>query len=262
MKKYIVILLVISSCICLPGCAMFNSQIPDLSQEQHDMVVEYATETLLSYDKRNGDKVKDQPDDFVIPVPVVVEEEVAEPEDTSEEDSVADNEVPSLDLTLPEEGGLEANEVETIDNTQGGVSTNFSPESAMGLKDLATVSFVGCEIRDAYPDTTDSYFIMKASEGCSLVVLNFTISNISGSDIDIDVPGNNLRFKIALNGKVKNALTTLLLNDLAYYKDLLGAGQSVDVVLIGEYPSEECANVDSLDVVIKSSDGSSTMKLQ
>ena len=248
-KRTIVTCLCFITALLMTGCGIFASQIPELEESDKDKVVEYASEVLLKYDKNRGDKVGNQPEDFVIQKPEVIED--VEPTPTPEPLV----EIPDNEGELPED-------VSVTDNTEGGVTEYNTIEGAMGVDESLTFTYEGYEIRDVYPDSIDSYFALTATSGCKLLVVKLKLTNISGQAINVNVPSEQIRFKIVLNGQTKNALTTLLLNDLAFYAGDLEPGASDEVVVLGEYKNDEIASVDSLALVVKTEEGNYNVNLQ
>lgn len=248
-KKTLVIGLCISLSVLMTGCALVANQIPELQDTDKDKVVEYASEVLLKYDKKKGDKVGEQPEDFVIQKPEVIED--VEPTPT-----------PEPLLEIPNGEDVNPDDVTVTDNTGSNGSEYSSIEAAMGAQGSLSFTYEGYEIKEVYPESIDSYFALTATSGCKLLIVKFNMTNISGQAINVNVPSEKIRFKIVLNGQTKNALTTMLLNDLAFYVDDIEPGGSDEVVILGEYKDEELASVDSLGVVVKTADGSSTVNLQ
>ena len=274
MRKIKIFVPIVILSLVLTGCGMFSSQIPDMTDEEHDMVVEYATKTLLSYDKKHGDKLKGNTVEHTFTPPIIEDMPLEEGETLANiTENTANtengNEVPNLDIQLPEEDeGLADTEMEIIDNTQddpeiisqpSGVS---SAEALFGIENNVSIIFKEYMVCDNYPESTESYFIMKASEGNKLVVFKFDLSNVSSQDVPIDVPSTKTRFKITLNGKTKNALNTMLINDFVYYTETLVPNESEEVVVVGEFPEEECADISSLALVLKGSGGSADIVLK
>ena len=104
------------------------------------------------------------------------------------------------------------------------------------------------------------FFVMNATEGNKLLVLKFQAENLSDGENSLDIAQSGTRFKIVVNGTEKNALTTMLLNDLAYYQKTLNAGESQEVVLICEIPESE--EVSSLGLVMKNEETSTEISLE
>ena len=93
---------------------------------------------------------------------------------------------------------------------------------------------------------------MNATDGCQLLVLKFELKNLSEQEQEVSVIPGTVRMKIVLNGSEKNALTTMLLNDLATYQGTLAPQESTELVVVGEYKAEELQNIDSLELKLKS----------
>ena len=249
MKKISVILTISLLCTgILSGCSMFSSAIPEMTEEEEALVVEYATESLLRYDKKNGDKLGREPEEYKASRLEVVGEESPSPSPSPE----------GQNLTLPEEEApvLDSPSIDTnayADSNSGG--TYYELEDALGISDELDLEYVGCSVEDTYPNSIDAYFIMNASAGKKLLVIPFKLTNITGSKIEVNLSDNLSRIKINVNGISKNALTTMLVNDLRYYTEDLEPGESDEVVLIGEFNADEVSSIDSLSIQITEADG-------
>jgi len=102
---------------------------------------------------------------------------------------------------------------------------------------------------------------MDATEGMQLLVLKFTASNGSSADQALDMMGYGARFRISVNGgSQENALSTMLLNDLHTYNDVIPAGSSVELVSIIEVP--QSTTVESINFILCGDAGNSTIVLQ
>ncbi|MCR4787802.1 MAG: hypothetical protein K5888_04375 [Lachnospiraceae bacterium] len=239
--------------VSLTGCAALKSEIPDLTEQEQGMVVEYATEVLLHYDRMNGDKIKPVKYSIVEDGTTVSEEEYG---NMLQEETEA-----SSGLQLPENNYTSADQVQdvtVVDNTsedQTVVSAFSSLVECFGLSGIS-IEPVGYEITDFYPQSPTEYFVMNATDGNRLIILRFKLSNTSGSDMKVEIPYGDVKYKIMLNGNTKNALTTLLVNDLGTYSRDLLADENEEVVLVGEFPSSEADNISSLSVEVKREAGS------
>ncbi|MCR5503764.1 MAG: hypothetical protein K6F53_12230 [Lachnospiraceae bacterium] len=242
------------------GCAMFESAIPEMSEDEHNLVVEYATETLLRYDTKNGGRVNSgkeqvfQKPEVIDDIPEGTEPAPAEeilPEPTPEPESmtVIDNPDAPVDPSI-------------VENTESAASLYTSVEQAIGMSEVLSVQYAGYQVSDYFPEDIGNYFVMNAQDGYKLLVLKFNVINKTGSDLSVEMPYRTVRYKIELNGEVKNALSTLLLNDLAAFKGTIPAGGSEELVVIGEYMPSEIAEISSLRLVVKADEGDSTIDLQ
>ena len=116
----------------------------------------------------------------------------------------------------------------------------------------------------SYPSGTEGdavFFAMDATEGTQLLVLKFTAANGSAADHTLDMIGSGAKFKVSVNGASgENALSTMLLNDMQTYKDVIPAGASTELVSIVEVP--QATTVESIDFILRGDAGNSVINLQ
>lgn len=239
-KRITGILTVITSALLATGC---GNTIPEMNSEQEALVVEYAAGTVLKYDKNYESRL----------VELTVSQDDVQETLLEEEPSVSEM----------EEEINESGEPEVIDNTQDVQTMVYSIEEFLGLNSVR-FTYTGYEIDDFYPNDNEGeelYFIMNATEGNKLLVLKFMAENLLDSDTELNLAQSNVRFKIVVDGEEKNALTTMLLNDLAYYNGVLASGESTELVLVCEVPEEKAGGISSLSLLIKSVDNLATISL-
>ena len=95
------------------------------------------------------------------------------------------------------------------------------------------------------------------------MILQFIAENITTEDKELDMFDKNIRFKISINdGEMKNALSTLLLDDLSSYKEVVPAGTGVALVLVREVSIEEAETIGSISMSMKNASGNATTLLQ
>ncbi len=240
-KRVISGVAVVCSALISTGC---GNTIPEMTQEQQELVVEYAAGTVLKYDKNYEGKLVELTLDETS-----LEEEKAAPESENEiEQEIAE---PKKD------------DVAVMDNTEDTEDVIQNIESFLQL-DSVRVTYTGYETDDFYPRESggdELYFIMDATEGNKLLVLKFLVENMSATDRELDIAQSNVRFKIAVDGVEKNALTTMLLNDLAYYRGVLTAGESTELVLVCEISNQQAEEISSLELIMKNVDDTATISL-
>lgn len=234
-------LAVVCSALIATGC---GNSIPEMTEEQQELVVEYAAGVVLKHDKNYEGKLVEL---------------------TLEEDDAKETETPSLpeDEEVSEIVESEAEDVVVIDNTENLEETTYTIESFLQL-DTVRITYMGYEISDFYPNENESddlYFIMNATDGNKLLILKFLTENISDMDAELNIAKSNVRFKIDVDGVTKNALTTMLLNDLAYYNGTLAAGESTELILVCEVSEMQSEEISSLSLIVKSVDNTATISL-
>lgn len=233
----------------LSGC---GSVIPEMNETQQGMVVEYAVGTLLKYDKNHITKLQNE----------TLVEQGGEQEEIKSKDQLPDAEAESeekqtsqADSPDPETG------TELTDNIVSEPLEEVSIEKFLNIEDIE-FQYQGYETVSAYPENSNELqMVMDATDGNDLLVLKFNAYNDTSSDIFLDMAGTNTSFKIMINGEEKYALTTMLLNDLVYFNGNIEAGKGVELVLICEIPQVQAAEIHSLAIILKSTDGSATIPL-
>ncbi|MDE5908146.1 MAG: hypothetical protein K2H52_05315 [Lachnospiraceae bacterium] len=232
----------------MTGC---GNAIPELNDQQQELVVEYAAEMALKYDVNRESKLVELTLEQDA-APSAPTEEGAEKEtaDEKENTDAPDTEAGQQEEALPD--------VTVIDHTQ-----SASIEEFLNL-DSVKFTYTGCEAYDFYPDQNQEeefYFVMNATQGNKLLVLKFMAENISGEEAVLDLNQSQTRYTLNVNGERKNALTTMLLNDLAYYQGTIAPGESVELVLVCEVPSEQAEITPTLELTMKNVENNATISL-
>lgn len=225
--------LIAASVLPMAAC---GSSMPELTEEQNRLIVEYAAGLLLKYDENNHGRIVDIEESEPVNEPEVqVEEPVAEETEEPEEAEVIEN-------------------TQTPDEVQMGEAiTERSIEEFYGIEGVS-IAYTGFEVKDTYPDVTEDnlFFAMNASAGSKLLVFNFMVTNVGGQDLNLDMSAYNTKFKISINGESpKYILTTMLINDLASFTGTIPAGASENLVLVSEIPEEASGSVQSVALLMK-----------
>lgn len=232
-RKMAVVLCMMAMVMGLSGC---GNAIPDMSEEQSAVVAEYAAGLLLKYDKNYNTRL--------------VDEEEKEEEAETQEPSEAEDAKPTEEQ--PEKPSISENQVQ---DEQAGVSVENASVSIGNFLELGTVlvDYQGFEILDSYTEENASElaFAMDASKGAKLVVAKFLLTNTGGEDVACDMLSKNVRFRINYGAATKNALVTMLSDDLSTLNTTIPAGESVGAVLIIEVKAEEADSITELSLNIK-----------
>lgn len=232
-----IILLAGTLIVSLSGC---GNTIPALSEEQEALVVEYASTAVLKHDANYQGKLVDLST-------LGNEEETPEEETTQEPVEEADIPKEPEQMQEPQQDVLSAEQAEA--------EIQADAEQILGLQDVS-LTYSGYEVDEFYPKNgNEIYFVMNATPGNNLLVVKFTLRNLLNEEQDIQIQPGTVRVKIIMNGEEKNALTTMLLNDLATYQGTLGPNEETELVVVGEYPVEDLQVIDSLSVKLKNESG-------
>lgn len=239
MRKAGTFLCSILAAALLSGC---GATMPDLTQEETDLISEYAVGILLKYDKHHRSRLVDTT------VYDVVVEEI--PEETLEEEPEQTNPV---------------NDMEVVDVSQD-VEPAAPPatiEEYYGIQGF-TFQYLGYDLTQSYPSNASDenlFFAMDATEGSQLLVLRFLATNVSSADQALNMLSYGVKFRVSVNGEAgQSVLTTMLLNDMQSYHDVVPAGSGVELVSIVEIP--QSLSVGTIDFMMRGNDASASMTLQ
>ena len=214
-KGKIIGVLAISACM-LTGCI---DSMPDMTEEQSELVAEYAADMLLKYSPNYHYRIAD-------------EEEVAsaetEMETSQEEETMQEESQPSQDLSQTGSGESVSVGAETSveDGSEYDLATFFG-------MDQFSIRYASCEVTDAYPKAeSGSGFSVTAPQGYNLLILHFDVENLGEETAQCDLFDqiNKVRVNVNDAGYVQ-ALSTLLTNDLTTYMEDIPAGEVADAVV-------------------------------
>lgn len=226
--KKIGMILMAAATVSMYGC---GSTFPNMTEDQQVQVVEYASGLLLRYDENYQSKL-------------VKEEEPSIAEEAEEQEAV------QVQEALPETVKAEAKVVEAA---PAALPEYNNVEEFYEISGIST-SFTGYEVKDMYPEAGEDeiFLAMEASTGNKLLVLKFDVKNVSGSEMQLDMPAYDTKFKIGVNDKApKYALTTMLPDDLSFYKGSMQADEVMSMVLITEIPEEEASQISTISLSAK-----------
>ena len=221
----------------LSGC---GAAMPDLTQEETDLISEYAVGVLLKYDKYHSSRLVD----------TTVYDEVVEeiPE-----------EIPEVEPASP------VNDTEVVDVSQD-VEPSAPPttiEEYYGIQGI-TFQYLGYDLTQSYPSDVSGenlFFAMDATEGSQLLVLRFMATNVTSADQTLNMLSYGTKFRVSVNGGAgQSVLTTMLLDDMQTYNDVIPAGYSIELVSIVEVPQDD--SVETIDFILRGRDENVTIALQ
>ncbi|MDD2971863.1 MAG: DUF5067 domain-containing protein [Lachnospiraceae bacterium] len=245
-KRFLVAIMIIGSLFAMTGCQM--ESIPDMSDEETTLVAQYAANKILAYNKKYD-------------TGIATEAEIQKDDEKRARQKQREEEAKAEEANTESDSTKDADGTGSTDTTV----TNASLGEFLGLQDVS-IDYQSYEICDSYPhdEADDTFFAMDATEGNQLLVLHFNLQNNSSEDQDIDILYQYPLFRVSVNGgDNKNALTTLLLDDLSTFKDTVTAGESREVVLVVELPADEVQSaIDTLLLHVKLNDQNADISLQ
>lgn len=241
MKKIKILLCSLGIVCALTGCG----RTVELTEEENEIITEYAVGLLLKYDKYYSDHLVELSN---------YEEEADGEEQKPEEDVIPEEE--------PETEEPDLADTPVIDATEEAQASTI--EEFYGIDGIA-FQYTGYDLKDEYPDvaedSTELAFVMDATDGMKLLVLKFQAVNLNGVETELNMLNYGTKIRIAVNGESsKSALSTMLLNDIQTYRGIVGAGEPTELVAVVEVP--DGTSVESLSIVLRSDTDSTTLPLQ
>ena len=230
-------------CILAIGVSGCGNAIPELTESQEQAITDYAVDLVLKYDVNYQSRLVE----------------------LSEEDLVEEEAVIVTPSPAPQEStGMDP--VEKVPEVSVGevVVSNLSAEEVLGWTDICKLSYKDFSITDSFE--TDSaeqgYVSVEAAEGNKLLVVSFSLENVSSTEQHINMLVNDVDFSLKVGGKAaKRCQLTLLENDLSTYFGDIPASGSVDVVLIVEMAEDLLGDVASLVLNVENEEKIATIPL-
>lgn len=110
-------------------------------------------------------------------------------------------------------------------------------------------------------EPAEAFFAMEATPGMQLLIVKFHVINQNGTDSVLDTFQYGVKVKIAVNDEnPKNALSTMLLNDLQSFNGTVEAYGQTELAAVIEVPAG--TSVGNLSMVLKSDTDRVTLALQ
>lgn len=239
MKKRVLIALAAGMLIlCLTGCG--ENQIPNLTDEQMQMMGEYTAITLMRYDANHRSRLVDYTLLLETPEP----ETTPEPEPTRKP------------------AGMDPVDDTPVIGVNGQTGTDASIEETLEFPDGVSVAYIGHSLHDIYPEAEEGFAIEATQEGKKLLVLSFSISNATEQNQTFDLLTMEPEFWITVNGDyTRAALFTGLENDFVTFRGTIPSGESTTAELVIEVDSEMGDNVTSISLKVKNDTRTCTMQL-
>lgn len=247
MKSNILVVCLLGT-VLLSGCS-FSPELM-LTQEEQQLIVDYSANLLLKHSDGYHKSLVDTAAERELQAAVAALRAQKQQEEADAENSSTQN--------------------NSADSESGGQESPYAPRGEQNLAAALSqngieIAYDGFDVCKSYPNDSEEVgaFVLNATEGKDLVVYRFRVNNTSGEDTEVNILDQNPMFRIIVNGEErKNALKTLLLNDLGTLHDVIPAGGSVDEVLVMEVPEEYVAGIESASLLIKANGQESVIPLQ
>lgn len=248
-------LLVISLCaMLLVGCG----KVIDLTDEETQLIAEYAAELLLKYDLNYVDRIDEGNQK--------AEELSSEALENTEDEEITTEKPASETITTKEtdERQIEDSSAEEIADV--GTDEQSSPEeessSSVGTEqniaaiagiDGVNIFFQDYSIVDMYPATDEQgeFIYLEASEGYQLLVLRFDVVNTTSDMVSVSLMDKELDYRIVCNGtKAANPMLTILMDDLGTLETNVEPNTPQEAVLIFQISDGMQTELETMDLYV------------
>lgn len=251
MKKGKVLGLLAMSAVLLTGCV---DSMPELTDEQSEIVAEYAAGLLLKYSPNYNYKIASEEE---VAAAMASREEVPESEQVPETDNAqAEDETsqsPSSSETQAAETESEADQVQFV--------TDLDFAAELGIDDLI-IRYQSFELCDSYPQN-NSGFSVSAAQDKKLLVMHFDLEGLPEEDVDCNLFDYDIKMRVTINDTASAAvLSTMIPNDLTSYMEVVHAGEIVDVVAVAEISDMTEEEIQTLTLRASSNGQTCTVKLK
>lgn len=243
-KQFVVILMMILSSTMM-AC---GASIPEMTEEQHEQVVEYAAGLLLKYDKNYDNRLLTEEE-------AQIAAEEAQKKAQREAQAQAkrlENENNAQEAVQAEDGNQTGQGEKSAAGSEAASVKTSRIEEFYSIADLQ-INYAGYQLADFYPEEASEYMTLKADKGTKLLVFNFDVTNPGQQDVALDMISINPQLKISINGGTPEyTLMTILENDLSSYKGTIPAGTTQRLVLLGTVSEETAAGIQTVSLIMKS----------
>ena len=232
-KRYLYIAVAVMM-LFLTGC---GTQLYELTEEEETLIVHSAAYLLAKHNIQQKDGVNGYP----LP-------------DSFEEESESESEVES--------------EVETENGGSGsGGGTENAPTSAnmdtlaelIGHKDSLKITYEGSYVSKSYKE--GSAYIVDAEAGKTFYVIKIKLTNITGQDVTVNNAAKSPIVKLVSDEVTVKSEVTFLTGDFSTYQGTIGAGKSVETILLFEVSESVADKISAPSLQIAIGKSTKTIKL-
>ena len=242
-----------------------GSEVPELSEEDNELVAEYAASLLLKYDANyNG--------------LYATEEEVAAADELALKEAERKRETEEKKAILEgyKNGSQSSDSEESDDDSGNSTGTDQTVEPAITLADNVdfvtflemegfSVVYTGYTISDTYPVNPDenTFLTTHTTEGNKLVVINFDVTNTLNQQAELDLLTKKIGFNVIIDQSIEEpSLVSMQLDDLTTYSGKFKAGETRKLMLMIEVEQATAEQIGKLDLKLSYHDNDGNVPLQ
>ena len=224
MMRKLCVLVSLLFILSLTGCAVEYN----LSEQDTNLVAESMAGLLLKYDINYSEQALSLPKTEA-PVDVLP--------DASSDDMVDEDKVDNETTDIIDEGKLSEVEQSNIDEP---VIQEFSMTEVLGDTNF-DIQYKEHGLYPTYPsDDVKTYFSLTPSKGKQLLVLTFSVKNITDESQSLNLMDSKVRFVLNINdSKTVNPLYTVLENSLMFIDLEIDSQREEEVILVFEIDPDD-----------------------
>lgn len=258
-KGKIVSMLAVSimSSVMLTGCI---DAMPDMTEEQENMVAEYAAGLLLKYSPNYDYRLVSERE---LEEVIQAENEAALQEETTQmqESEMEETEPDKTEENIQpdNDSSNEQQSVEGIEEDMFSADADIAQE--LGIEGLS-VRYQSYEVYDTYPKE-NSGFSLSAANGKKLLIVYFDVENTTDEDMQVDFNEYNIKGKVKVNDeRASSVLNTMLVDDMISYIGQISAGETLQLVFATEVSEEAANEIESIKLDISGNGNSVSIPLK
>ena len=258
-KGKIVSMLAVSimSSVMLTGCI---DAMPDMTEEQENMVAEYAAGLLLKYSPNYDYRLVSERE---LEEVIQAENEAALQKETTQmqESEMEETEPDKTEENIQpdNDSSNEQQIVEDIDTDMFSADADIAQE--LGIEGLS-VRYQSYEVYDTYPKE-NSGFSLSAANGKKLLIVYFDVENTTDEDMQVDFNEYNIKGKVKVNDeRASSVLNTMLVDDMISYIGQISAGETLQLVFATEVSEEAANEIESIKLDISGNGNSVSIPLK
>lgn len=238
--KRCILVIVISWLMSVIICGCGKNEIPDLTEDEMKAVGEFAAFSLMKYDANNRSRLVNLDKYVVVESVPLAEKPEEEPAGMGEVEDT-----PIVEIEPSEEI------VEFVDLG-----------SVLELPENVFIRYDGTSRGNVYPENPGGRISVVAEQGKQVLVLYFNMENSSVEEQYIDIFGMNQKYAVVINGdEMTTCSITLLPNDLSTMRQKVGAGESLELLLLTQIDAN-IMEIDDITLRVSCDDASYNVRLQ
>lgn len=233
-KKRYLFISIVAMMLFLTGC---GESLYELTAEEEALVVHSAA----YYVAKHNIQQKDGVNGAVLPDEIASEEDVVSSEqETQSQNSTGASDDEQNEPKLPEDTGVSLAEV-------------------IGQTDNLQITYEGSHVAKNYKE--GSAYIVDAEAGKTFYVMKFKLTNITNAAVEVNNASKSPVMKLISDAVTVKSEVTFLTSDFSTYQGTIGAGESVETILLFEVSEAVAEQIENPTLQITIGNSTKNIKL-